>query len=518
MQTAEIITHLQSKGLRTRAGADKRLGGAGPAEGGTLLVNGVAATVPMDSPYAAGSPWELEAGPSGPALLREGRTVEAAVELVASPAFYGQTTEEGVPLKQVALLHGRDCLASTVLQRCIFWDSPNRCAFCGIELSLAGGSTLELKTPEQMALAAAKAKELDGVKHVVLTTGSAAPAGREIKHLAACAKAIKDASGLPVHAQFLPPPFVRDLERLAQAGVDTVGIHIENFDPGVLSSYAMPKYGLGLGRFIEAWSESVGIFGPGQVSSFVIAGLGEDPAGLVAGCRLLAELGVYPFLLPLRPIPGSELAEAAPPEPEYMTGLYRQVAAILQQTGLGAAQSKAGCVRCGACSALGSWELPPAKLVVRPARDDSERAAALAVRQRVFVKEQAIVSGSDADEWDDRSIHLMALVDGEILGTVRVYQCDDPPTAWVGGRLAVDQGQRRTGAGAALVREAMRTVRRQGCTHFSAEIQQANVAFFERLGWAKAGEPYEIHGWAHQPMTADLDQAPDLAYGESHGA
>ncbi|MCB2225608.1 MAG: MSMEG_0568 family radical SAM protein [Desulfarculaceae bacterium] len=518
MQTAEIITQLQSLGLRMEADGEKRIGGAGPAEGGTLIINGVAATAPLDSPFAAASPWSLRLGPEGAELLLNGEVVEAEVELVPTPRFYDEATPEGVALRQVALLHGRDCLASTVLQRCLFYNSPNRCSFCGIELSLEGGHTLEEKSPEQLALAAAKAKELDGASHVVLTTGGAAPAGSELKHLAACARAIKQASGLPIHAQFLPPPFNRSFRNLAEAGVDTVGLHIESFDPGVLSRHAIPKAGLGLGRFVEAWLEAVEVFGPGQVSSFIIAGLGEDPDELVAGCRMLAEMGVYPYLLPLRPIPGSELAEAAPPDPEYMRGLYQRLAAVLQQTGMSASQSKAGCVRCGACSALGAWELEPARLVVRPARDAAEREAALAVRQRVFVEEQGIVALSDRDETDERSIHLLAIVNGEVAGTVRVYQSDERPEAWVGGRLAVEKAQRRTGAGAALVKEAMRTVRRRGCTHFTAEIQQANVAFFQRLGWAKSGEQYEIHGWAHQPMTADLSAAPDLEPGESHGA
>ena len=518
MQTAEIITELQSLGLRVEAEAEKRAGGAGPAEGGALIINGVAATAPTDSPFVADSPWVLKTGPQGAALHRDGEAVEAEVELPPTPRFYGQTTPEGVPLRQVALLHGRDCLASTVLQRCLFWDSPNRCSFCGIELSLANQDTLELKTPEQLALAAAQAKELDGAAHVVLTTGCAAPAGRELKHLAACASAIKESSGLPIHAQFLPPPFNRSFKSLAEAGVDTVGIHVESFDLNVLESHAMPKYGLGLERFFEAWMEAVEVFGPGQVSSFILAGLGENPEGLVTGCRMLAELGVYPFLLPLRPIPGSELAEAAPPDPAYMSGLYQEVAAVLQQTGLSAAQSKAGCVRCGACSALGAWELPAARLVVRPARDQNEREAALAVRQRVFVDEQHIVALSDRDQHDEHSIHLLALDQGQVVGTVRCTSATTSPTP---GWAAVWPWSRATaapGAGAALVQEAMRTVRRRGCAHFSAEIQEANVAFFQRLGWSKAGETFQMHGWIHQPMTADLNAAPDLKPGESHGA
>ena len=94
-----------------------------------------------------------------------------------------------------------------------------------------------------------------------------------------------------------------------------------------------------------------------------------------------------------------------------------------------------------------------------------------------------------------------------MLGTVRIFAVAGEPGAWVGGRLAVLPTVRRTGLGQALVTEAVASVARRGCTRFTATVQAANVAFFERLGWSKEGEAFDIHGWAHQLMVADLDQA-----------
>jgi len=506
LRAAEIITELQSLGLRVESSLGGRRGGAGPAEGHTLVVQGRVFNAPSASPFVAGSPWSLDQSGGQPLLRREGRAV-CPVELVGPPRFYGQATPQGVPLKQIALLHGRDCLASTVLQSCAFWEGPMRCSFCGIGLSLETGQTLAQKTPEQLALAARRAQELDAVAQVVLTAGGGVPAGSEIRHLAACAAAIKAATGLAIHAQYLPPPFERDQERLKDAGVDTVGIHIESLDPAALARHAPVKAGLGLDRFLAAWRQAVELFGPGQVSSFLIAGLGEEPESLLAGCQLLAEMGVYPFLLPLRPIPGSLLAEARPPEPGLMAGLYQEAAKILQAAGLSAAQSKAGCVRCGACSAIAAWELAPAELVCHPARTAAELRAALAIRQEVFVAEQGIVEHTDQDQADETAIHLVARRGGQIVGTVRVFPRAGRPGEWVGGRLAVAAGQRRGGAGAALVQEAVRTVARRGCTRFTATVQQANLPFFQRLGWTAEGEVFDIHGWPHQLMKADLDHA-----------
>ena len=90
------------------------------------------------------------------------------------------------------------------------------------------------------------------------------------------------------------------------------------------------------------------------------------------------------------------------------------------------------------------------------------------------------------------------------MGAVRVFP-EGQENHWVGGRLAVKKDCRASGAGELLVREAVRLVARQGCTRFTAHIQEKNVAFFRKIGWKTNGPP-EIHfGRPHQLMEADLD-------------
>ena len=58
--TKHIVTELQSLGLRLEESILKRKGGAGPAEGGTIVVAGRAISVPTESPYVGRSPYELK--------------------------------------------------------------------------------------------------------------------------------------------------------------------------------------------------------------------------------------------------------------------------------------------------------------------------------------------------------------------------------------------------------------------------------------------------------------------------
>ena len=85
------------------------------------------------------------------------------------------------------------------------------------------------------------------------------------------------------------------------------------------------------------------------------------------------------------------------------------------------------------------------------------------------------------------------------LGTVRLYPLGG--TLWKGDRLAVLPGHR---FGAALVNFAVRTAGARGGTRMVAQVQVANVRFFERLGWACDGEPALYRGVMHQPMAIAL--------------
>ena len=124
---------------------------------------------------------------------------------------------------------------------------------------------------------------------------------------------------------------------------------MESFDKNVLKAICPGKLGF---DYIGALKNAVKIFGENQVSSFVLGGLGEDPTSMKAGFEELASLGVIPFLVPFRPLPGAALQNRPPPEPDYMKELYIDLAHSLKRYGLDIEKNLAGCVRCGACSAI----------------------------------------------------------------------------------------------------------------------------------------------------------------------
>jgi radical SAM protein (TIGR04043 family) len=156
--------------------------------------------------------------------------------------------------------------------------------------------------------------------------------------------------------QLEPPDALAVLDQVKRVGVDAVGIHIETFDPDVLQRVAAGKAKCGVEGYFRCWERAVELFGRGRVTTYVILGLGERPELIEEGCRRAIELGVYPFVVPLRPVPGTLMADSPPPPSSYVASVYRSVSEMLAESGLDHVEAKAGCARCQACSGLSAWE------------------------------------------------------------------------------------------------------------------------------------------------------------------
>jgi radical SAM protein (TIGR04043 family) len=345
-----LRTELAVRGLRA-APPVRRRAGAGPSDDGHWqLGGGCAATLPMapDSPFAIDD---------GGRLTRDGVVVEdTMVEPIQRPRFYDLTTDDGVTFEQLARLHGTDVLATTVVQTCIrYADQATRCRFCTIEESLTAGATTQVKFPEQLAQVARAAVELDGVRQMVMTTGTSNGADRGAKHLARCVAAVKAAvPELPIQVQIEPPLDLAWIDALKHAGADAIGIHVESLDDTIRARWTPGKATVSLPRYEAAWRRAVTVFGANRVSTYLLVGLGEDPDDLVAGAQRLIAMGVYPFVVPYRPLAGSLAhADGVPaPDPALLTDVTRRVGAALQAAGMRGADQVAGCAACGACSAL----------------------------------------------------------------------------------------------------------------------------------------------------------------------
>ena len=317
-----------------------RKGGAGPAGGRYMVVKNLLVNAPVYG-AASKSPFSLEKVDNHYVL--KGDSGVHDVLLIEDPYFYQLETEDGILYKKIALLHGIDCLATTVYQTCIRWKRKP-CSFCGIELSLKSGATIARKTPEQLVEVAQEAVK-EGAFHITLTTGTVNEEDKGALLLSECATALKD-MGLPVHVQV--EPVKREyLELLKNSGADSIGIHIESVDKNVFEKVCPEK---DFSLFVEAWVNALEIFGDNQVSSYVLVGLGERGSETYTGIEKMTSMGVIPYVVPFRPIFGSVLEDHPFPPFDTVKRYAVYAAEVMKEFGVDPFKNEAGCIRCGACS------------------------------------------------------------------------------------------------------------------------------------------------------------------------
>jgi radical SAM protein (TIGR04043 family) len=348
-----LRSELAVRGLRAVPPVTRRAG-AGPSDDGHWRLQDADGDSPATFPIDAESPFELD---TLGRLIRDGAVVQdAGLEPVDRPRFYELRTADGIPYERLARLHGTDVLATTVVQTCIrYTREETRCRFCTIEESLKAGATPQVKQPEQLAEVASAAWRLDGVTQMVMTTGTSNGSDRGARHLCRCLTAVKEAVPLlPIQVQIEPPLSLQWIDRLHEHGASAIGIHIESLDQSVRQRWTPGKASVSIERYELAWRHAVDVFGANRVSTYLLVGLGEDPDELVAGAERLIEMGVYPFIVPYRPLIGSlAFLDGVPgPTPALLADVTTRVAAALARAGMRGADQGAGCAACSACSAL----------------------------------------------------------------------------------------------------------------------------------------------------------------------
>ena len=360
MKTSEVLTELQAYGLRLEGFSDKggRKGGAGPTDHKAVRLGETTIMVPVHnvassrSPYAAEEPNLL-----GVSKLFKNDEYVGSIVFPRQPKFYSHTTSDGVPFWKIAQLHSHNVLATTVLQNCIrYGDKATSCQFCAIGESLKQKRTISYKRPFQLAEVAKMAVELDGIEQFVITTGTPSTPDRGAKVLCESVKAIKESVDIPIQVQCEPPSDFSWFERLKEAGTDALGMHLEAVEEHVRKKIMPGKAEISVSYYIEAFKAAVEVFGSGQVSTYLLAGLGDSEEALITISRELVDIGVYPFVVPFVPVGGTPLENHPTPDKDFMQRVLAEVGRIIAEGGITSNKMKAGCAKCGACSTLKSFE------------------------------------------------------------------------------------------------------------------------------------------------------------------
>jgi predicted GNAT family N-acyltransferase len=149
-------------------------------------------------------------------------------------------------------------------------------------------------------------------------------------------------------------------------------------------------------------------------------------------------------------------------------------------------------------------------IVVQEVQAAARLERAFAIRRRVFVDEQGIAEALEFDGLDEAARHLLAMVDGEAAGTLRIRLLECGRIAKI-ERVAVLAEQRRHRVGRALMGAALDLARAQGAGEAKVHAQTAVQRFYASLGFVAFGAAFEEDGIPHIAMRLPLTATTAVA-------
>lgn len=142
-------------------------------------------------------------------------------------------------------------------------------------------------------------------------------------------------------------------------------------------------------------------------------------------------------------------------------------------------------------------------ITIRETQSAAETLRAFAIRRSVFVEEQGVSAVLEFDGLDDEARHLLAALDGEPAGTLRIRLLEQGQVAKI-ERVAVLAAHRQRRIGRALLDAALEVARSAGAIEARLHAQTVVQGFYAGLGFVAVGPEFEEDGIPHIAMRLAL--------------
>jgi predicted GNAT family N-acyltransferase len=129
----------------------------------------------------------------------------------------------------------------------------------------------------------------------------------------------------------------------------------------------------------------------------------------------------------------------------------------------------------------------------------SERPVLERIRRTVFIEEQKVPESDEWDGEDEASVHVLARLNRDPVGTGRLN-----PAGKI-GRIAVLAGLRGRGIGTEILRRLLDEARRLGFREPYLHAQVQAVPFYEKFGFERKGGEFDEAGIPHVRMSLVLE-------------
>jgi hypothetical protein len=249
-------------------------------------------------------------------LARRGEPQAALSFVDDSPEWYGKSTSDGTPMREVALDASRGSshknLTFAYSEECSAKDKGETCLFCCFNRTRRKEFESEappFRNPVQIAETAAVAYQ-EGFSHLTIT-GGFVPERREVEYYLDVAETLQEYLGVQDFngtACIGAPLDLPIIEKYKEAGYRTIAFNTEVWGKEWFDVYCPAKVSVcgGYDNWIRAIEYAIDVFGKGKVRSNFVVGL-QTKEKTLEGIEYLASIGVVTLPSSWVPFYGSPL-------------------------------------------------------------------------------------------------------------------------------------------------------------------------------------------------------------------
>lgn len=345
--TKEEIKRIKSGLLCLGCGADEEVGNAlvrdmpyffekGFSHSIHTEIFGSCIAVSVSERFSEISPYRLEKREGGYVVAWEGGSVPVK--------FFPRLPVTGTVVDKLAKYHSHDCITLWPSTNCCY-DRPGiKCKFCSL--------LPEADAPvDPDGLANGLRLLFEQVPHThALNFSGATYRNPDVMadYWIGLTEKLRAFYRGSISVEFAPPSDLGRLDEMKRAGVTNVIMNLEVADPALRARICPGKSRISYAHYYDAFDRAVSLFGRGQVSTVLIAGI-QPAEDIVRECEKLTKAGVFPTIMPFRPFDDSALADQPMCDPDEYLQMSERLGEMLRAERLDPSAMQ-GCTKCGGCS------------------------------------------------------------------------------------------------------------------------------------------------------------------------
>lgn len=287
-------------------------------------------------------------------LLKDDEHV-ANCKLIEMPEWTNKKVD-GIKIGDFLRPHSDNIISAMPMSQCHFYEKNLQCHFC----SLQPFQKVKKYPAILVAKAVREAVSYNKDYELNLSGGTACSRDHSANYFIEIINKLNEFDcKIPISIEIAPPLEKKYLDELKNIGARSIIMNIEFANETYRKKYCPGKFKrIPIQDYFESIKYAVNLFGAGQVSSVIIAGLIEQDETISSEmeikqilelCKKLINLKAIPTIIPFKPFNDCDLSDKKTANPETIIEISKQLCVMLKNANL-FPKMQSGCTKCGGCS------------------------------------------------------------------------------------------------------------------------------------------------------------------------